>query len=275
MGDSFERMLIDVIPFQKSDSQFARFQRIVDNLLAKGVKDVEEMEKTLNDNNFDVSLRETIPVFLSWLKYKPAIKSLAQIATSQSSEISLRRSAIVNLSILGRSRAFSILKRIILSDSSPYIRLVAIRAFTVAPNKRAFGFLTRLMFEAADSDVRAEAIRAIGSIPQGDKDLTFELLTKKFLDLNEDGIVRAYAMEGLGFLRDRRALDMIVANLTNPITAIRYMAAYALGEVGNSGHFDLIETMFDDHSFFEGWGTVSEAAKKAMEIIHNRNFCPV
>lgn len=278
MATDFRQLLIDSIPYdgteiffvKESDSPPARARRCVEAIVALGITTPEEMLNLLEDTRVDAELRKQIIVFTGWLKYKPAIQPLIQIARNKAEDVAIRRAAMVYLSSLGRSKVFMVLKNLSLNDPDPEIRSSAISAFAVAPNKRAFSLLTKIVSQDSAPEVRGKAIRAIGSVlavSQSDKELAFELLRTKLTDSTEDTTVRAYAAEGLGFLNDKRAIDVIILNLSNAAPEIRYMCAYSLGELGNKSHLPLLEAMKTDYAVFEHWGTVADGAKEAIENI--------
>ena len=131
------------------------------------------------------------------------------------------------------------------------------------------------MVEDDSAMIRGEAIRAISFSPHNNPAHSFDLLLSIFNNSTEDLIVRAYALEGLGYLGDRRALDTVIANLTSKSLEIRFMAAFALGEIGDVSHLPLLEALTTDEAFFETWGTVADEAKTAIINITRRSSCPL
>lgn len=263
----FRQLLIDSIPFKESDDFFERSRQSVDTVIALGAATPEAMLSLLEDTQLDGEARQQLAAFTAWLAYKSAIQSLIHIATTEEETVALRRSAMVYLSSLGRRKVYTTLKNLALNDPDPEIRIGAISAFTVAPSKRAFNLLTKIIVQDSSSQVRGMATRAIASIPQIDKELTYTLLLSKLTDIGEDTIVRAYAAEGLGYLKDKRAMEIIIRNLSHEAPEIRYMCAFALGLMGYISHLPLLEAMTIDHAIFEGWGTVADGAQEGIAEI--------
>ncbi len=266
----FRQLLINSIPFEEADSFFVRARQSVDTIVSTGVTTVEEMLNILGDTRFDTELRLQIAAFTTWLQCKPAIKPLIHVATSEAEDVSLRRAAMVSLAILDRRKAFPVLKRLCINNPNPAIRESAIAAFTVAPSKRAFNAVVQVIAQEKNPVVKGQAIRVVSSIPQSDKELAFELFLSLFVDSEENPSVRAYAMEGLGNLRDKRALDTVIQNLGNEFTQIRCMSAFSLGSLGDKTHIPLLELMATDEAIFETWGTVAESAAAAIAEILQR-----
>lgn len=271
----FKQLLIDSIPFEAGDSFFIQARQNVDTIVATGVTTVEEMLNILGDARFDTELRREVNHFCTWLHYKPAIQPLIQVATSEVEDVDLRRSAMVCLAILDRRKAFPVLKHICTYNPDPAIRECAITAFYVMPSKRVFNAVIQVITQEKNPDVKGLAIRAISFIPQSDEELAFELFLSLFGDSAENPSVRAYAMEGLGYLQDERALDMVIQNLTNEFPQIRYMSAFSLGSLGNTTHIPLLEPMSTDDAVFETWGTVAEAASEAIAVLLRKASCPL
>lgn len=281
MATDFKQLLMDSIPYKETDvfsnqeteTPLAKAHRSVDAIIALGVTTPAEMLNVLEDVSVDTELRTQILDFVGWMKYKPAIEPLIRIAASEVENFRIRRGAMVYLASLSQQKALSVLEPLCLNHPDPEIRLSAVAAVAVTRHKSAFKLLTKIIVQDNSPEVRGQAIRAIDSVHETDTNIVYSLLISKITDTEEDTTVRAYAVEGLGFLKDKRAVDIIIRHLSHEAPEIRYMAAYALGLVGDKSHLPLLEAMLADDAVFEGWGPVAEGAKEGIEELLRFDAC--
>ena len=106
-----------------------------------------------------------------------------------------------------------------------------------------------------------------------DKAIAIEPLLEVLNNLTEAPVVRAYAAEALGFIRDASAIESLIRFLEDSSPSVRYMCAYAIGELGVVNQIPALEVLLTDKGIFETWGTVAEAAQEAIETL--TRTCPV
>jgi HEAT repeat protein len=275
VNKNFRDELFRAIPFDADDKFYADYKKGIEDLAEDlahyqlELNDADDLVRLLNDAHLQVSQACLVISLLRLIRHAPSIEPLKIVAMSNS-DISVRRAAMVALASIGRSKAYTTLKKIALTDSDPQARRAALAAISITPFKRYFSILVRVIEHDPDSSVRAEALRTISSISNIDREATYHLCMAKATDSTEDIIVRAYAIDALGSLRDKRALDFIIEQTSNEAPEIRYMSLYALGLLGNQTHIPLLEMNICDESNFPTWGTVGESAQEAIEIILER-----
>ena len=90
----------------------------------------------------------------------------------------------------------------------------------------------QLIKNLSDSDinVRSEAVDALTHISKSEViDLLITLLQK-----DSTRIVKEGACKALGKIRDKRATDVLIENLSHPDESVRYQATIALGYIGDA-----------------------------------------
>ncbi len=97
-------------------------------------------------------------------------------------------------------------------------------------------------------------------------EMATECLLRFLSNHEEDEGVRTHAAESLGLLKDRRAVDALLAALNDSSPSVRFWSAYALGEIGDPRAVPALRRLADsDDSEIEGWGSLKE---EALEAIH-------
>jgi len=279
MSSDFKSTLLRCIPFSETSSFFERTRQSVDVILALGVTNTEEMLVALENNMIDDLSRQKIIPFAAWLNDDRFIEPLIRISISESESVEVRRSAMVYLAVLSRSQTYKLtqdkifrtLKNISRMDKLQDNKISAISAFHGKPSLRAFYLMVEIIQEENNPKVRDAAVRAVSSIPQSDKQLAFELFMHTSNNMEEDISVRAYSIEGLGYLRNKLAEATVISALSDNAPEIRYMSAFALGELGDPSYLSLLQTKLTDYESFEGWGSVADAVIEAIEKIKNSN----
>jgi HEAT repeat protein len=273
MTHDFKVQLINSIPFEETDEFYDKYYKGVDTITNLGVNSPEEMTVLLQKGHFNEEITDLMVNFLMFINYKSAIRVLIQIAQEKSYSIQLRFATICCLARLGHSKVYRTVRKFALTASEPKLRIAAIVAFIIAPSKRGFNTIIEVIKSDSDSVVRGEAIRAIGSMRKNDREVAFDLMLTKLQDTCENVVVRAYAVEGLGFLRDTRAISIVINYLQHEAPEIRYMSAYALGCLGDLSHLPLLQAMLNDDAVFEGWGTVANGAIEGINQLNSRIAC--
>ncbi len=267
MSTQFEHLLVDSIPFKVDSPLFFRHLQGAHSLVNFGVSNPEELVRILEDQRADVEIRKYASSFAVWLKYKPAVKSLIRIVLNDNDDVGVRHAAMVDLAVLGRTRGYKVLRQLALNDLTPTVRTSAISAICVSPNRYAARLMREIVLNDKSDEVRAFALRSLFSIPRVNKRSVCNLLMGIANSESEVPVIRAYAIEGLGYLYDNRALNLVITEINNPFPGIRYMCVYALGRLGTSLHLPLLESRINDKEVFNDWGTVAGATKAAIREI--------
>lgn len=273
MGDDFKTQLITANPFSHESEDFQRYIAEVELLLKLGANQTDDLIALLNSDTMDGEVIRIIVCFLRYLNYKPAVTVLKRLAQDPTIELDARYSTIISLSDLGRSKVYRTIRKFALTDPEPKLRIAAVVAFIWSSSKRGFNTIIEVIKSDSDPSVRGAAIRVIGSMRKIDREVAFDLMLIKLQDTSEDVVVRAYAVEGLGFLMDTRAISLVINYLQHEAPEIRYMAAYALGCLGDLSHLPLLQAMLNDDAVFEGWGTVANGAIEGIDQLNSRIAC--
>lgn len=248
-------------------------QERVEVLNAKGIKTSNELVNLLNSNETDFELRGDIISILGSIKYKPAVPTFFEIGANENEDIRLRRGCLIYLASIDSKKAYTVLSRLIRNNPNDPIRIMAAEFLFYIQTKNCLNLLINVMQNDKNETVRANAARSIGLMTRRDKSIAIEPLLDLLNNLDESPTVRAYAAEALGFIRTEKAIDSLARFTADPSPEVRYMCTYSLGEIGSVNHLELLESLLTDTAIFDGWGTVGEAAKEAIENL--TRICPV
>lgn len=149
-----------------------------------------------------------------------------------------------------------------LQDPDPGLRAAAAHALGALDSPRAVPALIAVLQADADTDTRIAAAYALGLL--GDPRATGPLLAK-LADTSEDPRVRGHAAEAFTWHRERRAVQPLMAVLSDPSVEVRFWAAFALGELGDPAALSELERLAqaDTHTL-PGWGPVKDEAAAAI-----------
>jgi len=268
---NFEQLLIENIP-KELEAYIDRYLQAIEKILALNINSPDELLNTLNNSQIDVQLRGEIIPLLTWIGYKPAIRVFTCIANDMDEPIQLRRTAMIYLRSLDPRRGLKTLK-LLLSNPNPSVRLTAVSVLQLNPSRYTFKLATEIVMHQKDVEVRREATRILGSVAsltKKEKQSGLQFLSDRIADKSEDTIVKAYAIEALGNMRDEQSFETFIKHLSHRSPEIRYMSAYALGEVGDVNTIPILEQCLKDTGLFESWGTVADSAAEAIEIIKQK-----
>jgi HEAT repeat protein len=268
---NFEQLLIENIP-KELESYFDSYHQAIEKIVALNINSPDELLNTLNNSQIDVQLRREIIPLLTWIDYKPAIRVFTRIANDMDESIQLRRTAMIYLRSLAPKSGLKTLK-LLLSNPNPSVRLTAISVLQLNPSRYTFKLATEIVMHQKDIEVRREATRILGSVAsltKKEKQSGLQFLSDRIADKREDATVKAYAIEALGNMRDEQSFETFIKHLSHRSPEIRYMSAYALGEVGDVNTIPILEQCLKDTGLFESWGTVADAAVEAIKIIKQK-----
>ena len=274
MAISLTKQILDSFPF-KGDEEYvasrdastpARLARAVDEIIRlHGLVDKKELVGFLQNRNAKVELRVAAISFVDWLGLTNAKSSLLELAIDTTECLQIRRPAIVTAASMAPKESLDILVRLVSDDPSAEIRGSVVAAFPYAHCNTLFRSFVELASNDESKTVRGQILRQISTYPDYDLQLAYELMQLKAADTSEHACVRAYAVEGLGYLQDERGLKTVIQYLSSAAPEIRLMAAFSLGMLGNKSHIPLLRPLIRDFGEFETWGTVAAEAVTAID----------
>ena len=110
---------------------------------------------------------------------------------------------------------------------------------------------------------RAAAAYVLGRLR--DRAVT-DCLIHVLCNLGEEEIVRSHSAEALGALKDGKAFEFLLRNLSDTSVSVRFWTAFALGELGDQRAVPSLKTLSEtDNSILEGWWAIK---KEALDAIH-------
>ncbi|WP_428262021.1 HEAT repeat domain-containing protein [Haliangium sp.] len=147
------------------------------------------------------------------------------------------------------------------SSSDPDTRSSAVRALGEAGAEHAAiaGPALAALLSDLDESVRNEAAEALGLLrcaPAREQ-------LQRVLQSDDDWVVRASAAEALGELADPKALDSLIAALTDDARPVRSYAALAIGLIGDSARLPAVRKRLDVEAAV---GTRAELIAAAMRL---------
>lgn len=139
-----------------------------------------------------------------------------------------------------------------LNDADSKMRIKVANALGMWGEKEAIAPLL-LLINDGDLSVRKSVVAALGFLHQFSDGQTLEpLLNTFFTDENFD--IRYIAAEGLGFLKDNRAVDAMIKALQNKKNKVRIEAARILSALKNESAIDaLIQALEDNNQKVREW----------------------
>jgi HEAT repeat protein/beta-lactamase regulating signal transducer with metallopeptidase domain len=152
-----------------------------------------------------------------------------------------------------------ILRDIVERDAESDVRQQAVESLGELDDERAFRALVELARTHRDPEIRKKAIESLSD--HGRKDEVFDLL-RELLGASSDGRVGRAAIEALGDLDDRRAVELLENTATRHADAsVRKAAVEALGSVAPA------EQAFAALERLTGSGQSEEVQRAAVEAL--------
>lgn len=244
----------------------ARARRAIETLVSRGINTAEMLIGVASDRDEDTSLRIEVISFLRVLGLSESVEALMSLARSESEPIPVRRAAIAAIYSFHLDSTLEIMRPMLLDEPLEEVRLSVVSGFALFPQSGLCPLLENVAFSDQSSRVRGEAIRQLAIYcSKGMRNDVFDILVKKLQEQGEDVTVKAYAIEGFAHILDSRGLAIALSALSDPAPAIRLMAAYSVGHLGDSRHISQLRDMVNDRGVFEGFGTVNEEVVQAIE----------
>ncbi|MCH8273162.1 MAG: HEAT repeat domain-containing protein [Armatimonadetes bacterium] len=150
-----------------------------------------------------------------------------------------------------------------LRDKKANVRAESASTLSLIGDERAASPLINALSDP-NENVRREAAIALGSL--GVQEAVEPLIQL----LREGGGERSSVAQGLGWLRDVRAVLPLLDCLSSDDRSLRHLAAFALGEIGDRRALDALDRM----ALSEPEPGARLAAEKAVEMIRSERAIP-
>lgn len=195
-------------------------------------------------------------------------RALIDMLHDQSLSPQLRSSICWMIPRLNLAAAENILKSLI-SDPSEQIREEAAAGLGLVSKGEAVDVLLNVLHQDSSKAVRFAALHALGllSSPQSAVDVM-----KVLQNAEEDAEVRADAAEALAHIKNQRIVDVLIDALQDNSPLVRYSAAYALGEQGDTRALPRLRDVASRDHVTTPWGSVSSRALDSIETITNQKL---
>lgn len=158
-----------------------------------------------------------------------------------------------------------------LHDADPRVRQAAARALGELGDVTSTRALLDALERETVGEVRCAVVYALGLL--GDE-RALEPLLLVLRGTGEQAQTRAMAAEALADLRLARAIDPLIAALSDPEPQVRFFTVFALGEIGDERALPellrLAEGEHADHTVVPGYSSVAEEAARAINAIRAR-----
>jgi HEAT repeat protein len=142
----------------------------------------------------------------------------------------------------------------------------AAKALGILGSKRAVARLIKILSEAEDEEKRVTAAYSPGLL--GDSRSLAPLLNV----LNDRDLspkLRSHAAEALGYLKDKRAFDILSSEIKDASPEVRYSIAFSLGEIGDRRALPELERLAATDDAAASAGTIREMAQEAIRSINS------
>lgn len=151
-----------------------------------------------------------------------------------------------------------------LDDESAAVRAEAARGAGTVGREAATESLLRLATADPSVEVRMSAIYGLGETRDH---RAVDSLLALLADTQEDPRVRGQAAEVLGHFGGDRALEALIAALSDPSPEVRYWSAFALGEIGDSRALPALQSAEKNDAVTESGQSTAAEARAAIELI--------
>jgi HEAT repeat protein len=207
----------------------------VDRILGTGAQCYADLLAVAADERVDAEVRAAACWCLGRLGERQAVPAL--VASLQQQDAGVRQAAVGALGELGE-----------------------------LASQDALAPLLALLATEANTDVGRAIIYALGLI--GDR-RALAPLVDVLRDRDRPALLRAMAAEALADLRDPTAVDPLIAALSDELAEVRFFAAFALGEIGDTRALPALQERIDrdDANVVPGYSSVRDEAARAREKI--------
>lgn len=242
MENTFQRKLDEAIQNIESGSQ-KQMSDFVEDLLAGGVHDVGQLIEVLRDTEISPSIRQAAAWLLGRVGSAKDVPHLAFVLYEDNETLVVE--TLLSLGLIGGKRAVTYL-----------------RDFTSKKHLNT---------------IRGVAIYALGSI--GDIQV-IPVLLSILEDEEEPSILRGSAAEALHrylpFLETARHMKRAVINaLHDPSPEVRLWSVYATAELHVYEALPLLHQLIaDDTAVVQGWGSIADEAKQAVNRLTDIGDAP-
>lgn len=216
-----------------------QFQQTIDQVISYGIGSFEEMLTVVQDETIDPEIRVAVCWLIGQFRNKRAVHALLRAFGSEHDQ--LRGQAAHVLGQIGSKAAVKPL-------------LIALQT-------------------GSSAEHRADAAHALGHI--GDERAVAPLL-RALTDHKESARVRSQAAESLAYLPGLTdaVRPALIAALADRSVEVRFWAAFALGQIGDSSDHEAIRALehlaATDTTLLTGWWSVKKEATAALERIKQR-----
>lgn len=232
--DEFKDKLDALVRGIASDGQAQVVSLIASVVNAGGTSESALVEMLLNQN-LSPQLRSNVCWMVPRLKLTAAGNLLKALISDPSEQV--REEAAVGLGLVSQDDGVEVLLNALQQDSSKSVRLAALHALGILSSPQS----------------------AAGVI-------------KVLQDLEEDAHVRADAAEALAHIKDESIVDVLIDSLQDSSPLVRYSAAYALGQQGETRALPRLRDLASRDRGTTPWGSIASCALRSIETIANQNL---
>jgi len=232
----------------KPDNEFKeKLDAVVQSIPTGGRAQVEELiasvvdaggisEHVLLEMLHNQSLSTLLRLDVCWLLPRLGIEAAGDALKALMSDLSekIREEAATGLGLVSQDGVVEVLMDTIEHDSSKSVRLAALHGLGVLSSPQS-------------------AVRVMGILQ----------------DLEEDAEVRADAAEALAHVSDERIVDVLINSLQDNSSLVRYSAAYALGEQGDTRALPALREVASRERATTQWGSVMSCALDSIKNIES------
>ena len=193
---------------------------------------------------------------------EPTIHDVEHTALAESTSLAIRLDAVTILLAL-RERQPQLLQRILASDDSVLFVEVLKRIKNLHP-EWAPSVLLKMLGASTDKSRRSLIVWALAPFSK-DENVEKALLSAATDDVAET--VRAHAIESLSQFHSRRVADVLIKILVDGSSTERFWALYSLGSLAEQRAGATVEQFLEDETSIEGFGTIGEEARWALNKI--------
>lgn len=157
----------------------------------------------------------------------------------------------------------------LMSDPSEQMRMEAAVGLGLVSQDDAVEVLLNALEKDGSKPVRSAALHALGirSSPRSAAGVMRVLQNPE-----EDAEVKADAAEALAHIKDERIVAVLIDSLQDKSPLVRYSAAYALGQQGDTRALPTLRDVAAHDRATTPWGTVASCSLHSIEAITNEEI---